>query len=180
MPALERLFSDPPPTDLYLDTDLVIAYLIDTEPHHIRCRDFLRRLGEQGRTALYVSSLCWVELANVVTKERFRNQLSPANQRRFQLARWREVSIRRTYIDSILRAFETALAQFTWHEVALESGVRTLVAEYVASYNLGAHDATHLASARYAGVSDLASLDEAFRRVDNLVLWNDGIHVRRT
>jgi hypothetical protein len=32
MPAHERLFSDPPPTDHYLDTDFVIAYLIDTGP----------------------------------------------------------------------------------------------------------------------------------------------------
>lgn len=57
VPATERSFSDPLPSELYLDTDVIIAYLIRSEPHHARCRTFLRRVAQEQITAVFTSSL---------------------------------------------------------------------------------------------------------------------------
>jgi predicted nucleic acid-binding protein len=46
----------------------------------------------------------------------------------------------------------------------------------VARSNVGSQDAAHLASAAEVEVRDFASPDEAYRRVDGLILWNDLIH----
>ncbi len=43
-------------------------------------------------------------------------------------------------------------------------------------WNLQATDALHLACAEEAGVMDFASFDRGFRRVDQLILWNDRIY----
>lgn len=176
MPADERSFTDEPPDRLSLDTDFIIAYLIATEPHHARCRAFMRRLKEEGRTALYVSSLCWIEFANVIMKERLRASLSEEARRRFRLRQWQDAAVREAYLQSMLEAFDTMLAQFAWSEITLAPAVRQRANRYIARYRLSAHDAVHAASAEYAGVTDLAALDEAYRRVDGIVLWNDLIH----
>lgn len=176
MPADERSFTDEPPDRLALDTDFIIAYLIDTEPHHARCRAFMQRLEVRGRTALYVSSLCWIELANVIMKERLRASLSEEARRRFRLRQWQDEGVRQAYLQSMIEAFETMLAQFAWNEVTLAPTVRQRATRYIARYRLSAHDAVHVASADYAGVTDFVALDEAYRRVDGITLWNDLIH----
>ena len=86
--------------------------------------------------------------------------------------------MRTSYLQWFLTAFEQLFGQFEWSEAVLTSGVRAQALQYVADYNLETHDAVHLASAFRHGVIDLASLDEAFRRVDGLNLWNDLIHVQ--
>lgn len=176
MPADERSFIDEPPGHLYLDTDFIVAYLIDSEPHHIRCRAFVRDLEAWGGTALYLSSLCWIEFANVVMKERLRVSLSEETRLRFHLQVWQDISVRENYLASMLEALDTMLAQFVWNEISLTPSIRLLASRYIARHRFGAHDAVHLASAEYAGVSDVATFDEAYRRVDGFVLWNDLIH----
>ncbi len=68
MPATKRRFSDPPPETLYVDSDVLISYLVRTQPHHARARAFLRGLAVRGVTTLYVSSLTWLELGPVFNR----------------------------------------------------------------------------------------------------------------
>ena len=84
--------------------------------------------------------------------------------------------VRRTYLQTLLTAFEDLLAPFDWEEVHLTPEVRIMAMQYVSQYNVGSQDAIHLASANWAGVTDFASLDQRLRRVDGLHLWNDLIH----
>lgn len=175
MSAAERAFSDPLPERLYLDTDFLIAALIDAEPHHIRARALLDRAARSG-VILHLSSLSWIEFVNVVSKERFRVRLPDDIRRRFPVRRWQHAAVRRTYIDFMLGVLEEALAQFVWDEVALTPAIRREAVEQMANYNLRPQDAVHLASAFAAGCIDLASFDEAFRQVNGLVLCNDLIH----
>lgn len=93
MPADERSFSEPLPESLYLDTDIVIAYLVDTEPHHESCRRFIRRIAEGGRTTLISSSLTWLEYANVILKAGFRERLATDVLQHFRLNRWNERAV---------------------------------------------------------------------------------------
>lgn len=175
MPATERPFSEPPPPQLYLDTDVTISYLVASQPHHRRCLELFTRLFEHGATALVVSSFSWLEFTHVVCQQRFRQALSDEMQRSYQLNRWQESSVRESYLRDLLSDFEAVLDQFGWVEVPVTPDVRLAAVRLVAQYNLGAQDALHLASATAAGVRDLASFDESFRRVDGLSLWNDRI-----
>lgn len=80
------------------------------------------------------------------------------------------------YFLGLLDRLLTPFSPFEWEEVPLTPGVRARAMQYIPAYSLGAHDAVLVASAMEAGVLDLASLDEGFRRVDGLYLWNDMIH----
>jgi predicted nucleic acid-binding protein len=176
MPAHERSFSDPLPDRLYLDTDILIAYLFEFEPHHNRCRRFLRRVAESGRTRLFTSSLTWMEFTNAIMKTQFRARLSEEWWRQFRLSRWQDAEVRQHYLGFHLEACESLLSQFSWLEVSFTPEIRAAATRVVSMYNLRAYDAVHVGSASYVGVSDLASLDEAYRSVDGVVLWNDLIH----
>lgn len=101
MPAIEHTFSDPVPEHLYVDTDIFVNYLVGTQPHHARCRAFLERLKQEARTTLYVSSLSWFEIAHVVTRPSFRDELADDLQRRYRLGRWQRPEIRREYIEGL-------------------------------------------------------------------------------
>lgn len=176
MPADERSFVEPLPPQLYVDTDIWIAQLLEPEPHHARCSAFLQRIAHGGSTTLYVSSLTWIEFENVILKPQFRARLPREWHQRFGLARWQDATIRRAYIEFMLGIFDDALASFTWNEIPLTPDIRRRAARDIADHNVRPHDAVHLASATAVGVADFASLDEAFRRVDRLLLWNDHIH----
>lgn len=76
----------------------------------------------------------------------------------------------------MVRTIDDALANFFWEEISLTPEIRKQSIEYMADHGLRPQDAVHLASTRAAGCENLASFDEAFRRVDGLVLWNDLIH----
>lgn len=175
MPATEHAFSESPPDQLYLDTDFIIACLERTDPHHQRCAPFMEQVVAHG-TTLYVSSLSWLEFIHTVTRERFRELVSDDLRRQFRLERWEDASIRRAYTNHLLDSFQVLLAQCDWAEIALTSEIRAEAIELIATYNLNAHDAVHIATARDAGVVNLASPDRGYRRVDGLHLWNDRMY----
>lgn len=176
MPATEHAFSEPAPAGLYLDTDILISCLVESQPDHERCRAFLDRLAQEGATAVYVSSLTWLELAHVVCKQGFRDQIPDAMQQQYQLDRWQERAIRERYLGSLLEGFDQLLSAFNWGEVPIVSALRREALGYMMAYRRDPHDAAHVAAARSIGVADLASLDRAYRRVDDLELWNDRIY----
>jgi predicted nucleic acid-binding protein len=176
VPALDRAFQEPVPDQLYVDTDIFINYLFSSQPHHERCRPFLDRLRASVRTTLFVSPLSWLELAHVITRPSFRDDLADDLQRQYRVGRWHQPQIRQAYLDGLLADFDALLDQFTWVEVPLSPVVRRLAIRFMAEYGLGSQDAIHLASAAQAGVTDIASFDAVYRRVDALNLWNDRIH----
>ena len=176
MPTIEHAFLDPVPDRLYVDTDIFVNYLIDTQPHHPRCRVFVERLQREGQTSLYVSSLSWLELAHVISRPVFRGELAEDLQRRFRIGRWERPAIRRAYLNEPLGEFEAILAHFTWTEVPVTPIVRRVAVRLMADFSLGSQDAVHLASAAQEGVTDFASFDAVYRKVDDLHLWNDLIH----
>jgi predicted nucleic acid-binding protein len=114
VPAFEHAFLDPVPAHLYVDTDILVNYLIDTQPHHARCRAFVERLRQEQRTTLYVSSLSWLEFAHVISRPGFRDELADDLQRRFRIGRWERSEIRRGYFEGLLGELEAVLDHFAW------------------------------------------------------------------
>ena len=68
--------------------------------------------------------------------------------------------MRQTYLQAVVNDLEELLAQFEWDEIFLTTETRVLATQFIAEFNLGSHDAIHLATATLAGVLDFASLDE--------------------
>ena len=165
----------PPPSSLYVDSDMPLNYLIRTQPHHARAQSFLRALAVHG-TTLYISSLTWLELAHVVTREDFRRRLPLDLQQRFHLDRWQDQPVREAYVRALLGWIERLLDQFAWNEVFITDQIRVAAIQAMTRFRLSSQDACHLACAQQEGVQDFASFDEAYRRVDGLILWNDLIH----
>lgn len=176
MPATERSFADPLPPSIYLDTDVLVAYIVDREPHHARSRAFMQRLLVERQTRTFISSLSWMEFVHAVMQRTFRERLSSDRQREFRLTRWHAEPVRRTYVSWFLQQFGDTVAGLQAVELPLTADIRAIAVEYAVRYNLGSQDAVHLASATYGGVVDVASFDARFRRVEGLALWNDGIH----
>lgn len=176
MPAIERSFAEAPPADLYLDSDLLIAYLVVSDPHHQRAELFLERLAQSRTTTVYLSTLSWIELVHVIVRERIRQSLPKEIQRRLRLDRWHEPLVRQAYVQAFASGLSALLAQFSWVEIDLNPQIRAAAIQLVAQYSLGGQDAVHVASATWAGVLEFASFDRSFRRIDGLSLWNDQIH----
>ena len=179
MPLREHAFSEPVPIRLYVDTDIWINLLVSTQPHHARCRAFIERLASEGLTVLYLSSLLWLELAHVCSRDAFRRGLSSEVRHQFRLQDWQRADVRRAFLGDVLGRLDDALGLFQVVEVPVTPGVRRLAVFYMATYGMGSQDAIHVAGAAQDGVSDFASLDEVYRRVDDLDLWNDLIHGTR-
>ena len=178
MPATEHAFNEPPPARLYIDTNVVLDYLVGSNPNHTRITSFVDRLLAHGLTALYISPLLLLEFAHTIRREDFRDKLPPDWHQQHRLHRWDDPQTRQRYLQTWYGLLEGLLAQFEWSEIAVTPAVRTRALGYVSTYNLKPQDAAHLACAHEAGVVDLASFDEGFRRVDGLHLWNDRMHTK--
>jgi predicted nucleic acid-binding protein len=123
MPATEHTFADELPAQLYLDTDILVAALVRTDAHHVRSQTLLERLVRIGTTRIFISSPSCLELADVVSRERFRDTVTEDIKQRFSLHRWQLRSIRQSYIGFFLEALEDILSFFAWDEVSLSPEV---------------------------------------------------------
>ncbi len=176
MPAIEHGFTETPPLQLYLDTNILIGHLIASHDQHQRCQEFVERLIRDG-TTIYLSPLSWMEYVHVVCRNDFRAALPADVRRRYRLGRWHEPRVREVYLGWVLGLLEALLADFAdWVEIPLTADIRAQAVQYIREYNLHGQDAMHLAAARAAGVRDLASFDGRLRRVTGLHLWNDLVY----
>lgn len=178
MGATEHSFSEVPPQRLYLDTNIILEYLVETEPHHSRSTAFLDKVSSLGLTAIYLSSISWIEFVHVVLSEDFRNGLPSDTRQLYQLSDWGSGLVRRNYLVAFVERMKELLAHFDVYEIELTSAIQELAVTYSADHKLDSQDAVHLASMTMAHVLDLASFDSDFRDIDGLHLWNDNIHMR--
>lgn len=179
MPAIERPFDGSvlPPSRLYVDTDVLVAATVRTHPHYSRSSALFSLLIRYGLTTLYLCPVSWMEFAHVFGKETFRRALPPEFDHLDPIAGWEDVTVREAYFQFVMRTFNALLSPFEWNQVLLSDDVQTRAIGQMATHNLGAQDAVHLACAEIAGVRDLGSFDHRFRRVNGLYLWNDRIFI---
>lgn len=176
MAANERAFANVPPGRLYLDTNVILDYLISTREHHERVKGFLRKVVDSELTAIFLSSLSWVEFTHVVRTRDFREKLSDDWLARFPLERWEELNVRQEYLRAMCDLLGGFLAPFDAFEISITQQVRQSAVSCMTEYGLDSQDAVHVAAAGVAGVRDLMSFDKGFRRVEGLYLWNDRIY----
>jgi predicted nucleic acid-binding protein len=172
VPATRRSLTDYPPASLYLDTSFLLNALIPDYPFHAAASAFLVNVADAERTRLYVSTLVWIEFAHVVMQPRFHQGLPPDVQAAYSLAHWDLASVRDAYLTAMLERLQDLLEAFGWYEIEVTADIRVHALQLMAQYDLDGHDATHVASAQAAKLTDVVSFDSDFRRVDGLILWS--------
>jgi predicted nucleic acid-binding protein len=171
MPAIRRTLTDFPPRRLYLDTNFVLNCLVSTYPYHTAAAAFLVNTVASGITTLYVSTLSWIEFTHVICLPDFRSHLLPDFQQHFRLHDWTELVVRDAYVNYWLEELQSLLNYFDWHEIDVTDDVRVHALQLLVTFRLKGLDATHIACAQALGITDIASFDSDFRRVDGLYLW---------
>lgn len=147
-----------PPEALLLDTSVVVEALLPSEPGHVACVAFLRRLAASGCLVVF-NRLLQVELHetlfNVALKER--------HGKRWASARYDGRVRRRAgrLLEAGAGAWSELLDSLSWSSIDLSEVVDD-VPERMRGYGFRSYDAVHAASLGAAGLSDMATLDHGF------------------
>jgi predicted nucleic acid-binding protein len=180
VPATERPLNFPwLPAHLFLDTCILIAYLVRTDKFHDQAREFLQRLTDEGATVVYITSQTWMEFAYVVGRPSFRRRLPDEVRDRFDLGRWDDdAGVRRAYHDHYLLPLEDLLGQFAgWAEIPVTADAWARSRHFLIEYDVSGQDAVHLAAIEsLTDIRDVASFDKKLRRLDGWYVWIDPVN----
>lgn len=142
-----------------LDTSFVIHALVASEPLHQAARSYIGRLIQQG-TTVYFNRLLELELAEVVFRLALIEQFGKAN-----VVNYRKDGRARRRAGRLLTNANTAwqytlsLFPYVCVEVNEVSGD---VPAIMRRYGLGSYDAVHAATAIYAQVPAILTVDTGF------------------
>lgn len=166
------------PSEVVLDTSLVVEALFPQQPHRDECITSLERVAEAG-SVLWFNELLEVELYEstfrLVLEERWGKKR--AGTMRYD-GRGRGRASR--LLAQVSRAWEELLGANNWAVVELGE-VTEFLPRLMTDYGVSAKDAVHAATALYADVLDLATLDTGLANVPGLRIHTNAarVHVCR-
>jgi predicted nucleic acid-binding protein len=159
-------------TDVFLDTSVVATALVPGIPHHRACADFCEAL-RQERTRVVYSQILRLEFVQVWSRLPAGLYLPAEVVRTHRLRAWdRNPSIRVAWMAHGVDQLERFVDRFAESlEIPFNLAIWRASVEVMARHRLRSNDAAHVATARIAGLTDLASVDDDFRRATDLRLW---------
>jgi predicted nucleic acid-binding protein len=163
----------PVPSDIYLDTGLIVAALSPGTPDAQAARQFLAHLIA-ARSHVYVSQIMRIEFAQAVRKLAVKtDRLPPSVRARHSLDQWISNSLVReqwmTHNASLLRSLLTRFNELIEIPITLSICENSL--HVMAQENLDSQDAIHVATARFLGLTHLATTDGDLRRLKDFRVW---------
>jgi predicted nucleic acid-binding protein len=147
------------PRELVLDTSFVIHALVASEPLHQAARGYIARLIESG-TTVYFNRLLELELAEVVFRLALVERFGRANVAKYQQdgrARRRAGRL----LANANNAWQYTLSLLPYVRVEVDE-VSDDVPGIMRRYGLRSYDAVHVATALYAQVPAMLTLDTGF------------------
>ena len=159
-------------TDIYLDTSVVVTAMVPGIPHHGACAAFCEAL-RQERTRVVYSQLLRLEFIQVWFRLPAGSYLSTEDVKIHRLRAWdRSPTVRAAWMTHGIEQLERFLDRFgEILELPFNLAVWRASVNVMARHRLRSNDAAHVATARIAGLTDLATVDDDFRRATDLRLW---------
>lgn len=154
------------PHEIILDTSFVVEALLLSQKHCMGAMMFLRRIGEAG-SRVYFNRLLEVELAETAFQLGLRERHPKAWKRARHDGRARRHAGR--VLDRALALWGTVRSELDWTCIEVDEVVGD-VPRLMTRYGLASYDAIHAATALYASVSDLVTLDVGFASLPATVL----------
>ncbi|MGH2560065.1 MAG: type II toxin-antitoxin system VapC family toxin [Thermomicrobiales bacterium] len=155
------------PSDIYLDTSVVVAGMYPGTPDAAACRTLCQQLAA-ARSHVYFSQALRLDLARAMRRLATKaNKLAEDDQVRYRLDQWAtNPLVRQRWLANGVRRFHAFLDQFEEAvEIPLTTAQWRQSLELMATETLDATDAMHLAVARWYDIPDFATTDRDFRRV---------------
>ncbi len=154
------------PGTIALDTSFLVEALIESQPLHASCRDFLDRLIE-FRPAVVTSDLVPVEVAEASFAIALKERWGRAWRRHRSDGRARRRA--RRLLEDVNSRLRTLLTPLDHVSVSVASVVDAAV-DIMSGYGLASYDAVHAASAITAGADAIVTTDTDFARLPASVL----------
>jgi predicted nucleic acid-binding protein len=151
-----------PPNPVFLDTSFVVDALITTQPNHRPCQAFLLALAEAGST-VYFNRLLEMELAETAFRLALIDRFGKKHWLRARSDGRARIRAGRLMGD-VQQAWEATLDAFSFVRIELHE-VAEDVPALMQRYGLKSYDAVHAASALFAGIETMVSLDVDFARL---------------
>ena len=168
-----------PPSDIYLDTSIVVAASIEESVHAISCAAFCDDVVAAG-SRVYFSQVLRLELSQAILKLATRQRgLSLDIRSEYRLDEWGTNSeVRDRWLRSNIRRCDALIGRFAaWQEIPFDTGTWQTSLDVMIAYGLQSHDAVHVATARQLGLTHLATADDHFKKVSgefDIILVQDG------
>lgn len=158
-----------PPSDVYLDSSVIVAAIIGGDPHSAACTQYCANLAANN-TAIYFSELVRLEVAHVIRRIATTSAAPQHLNAHYRLSRFNSDSmVRQEWMQFGLTEFESLLQTFfVVYEVPYHRAVWQQAFSLMSLYNLRSYDAAHIATALITRVSDFASVDSDYTRVSGL------------
>jgi predicted nucleic acid-binding protein len=156
--------------DVYLDTSVLLAAVMDGVPHHKSALRFCQELTRE-RAGVYFSQLLRIECIHAIRAVGTNPKLvSEMTRRRYRLAHWGDdLGVRQRWMADGIARVEELLSEFDRvFEAPHDLNIWLLSVEIMCRYQIKSYDATHVATAIHLGIADFASVDGDFMRVDAL------------
>ena len=176
--AAERRFADRLPDSIYIDANFLITVLVSGAEYHDECLRFAERLVNET-VPLFYSELTLIEFYNGWAKLPHRDWFPQELREGLGLHDWSNQLVRLRWMDYGKQCLLGFLGQFDKFEIRLLKPIKAKMLETMADFNLRSNDALHICTMRHLGLVDLTSLDEDFRCVIGIHLWNDCKFVRK-
>ncbi len=164
------------PSDVYLDSSLVVAAIVRGSDHSRASADFCAQLAERG-SRVYFSQVLRLELAEAVRRlaadPKRAARLPPDLRREYQLGQWgTNLFVRQRWMDFGVQQLDALLDRFAEaFELPFRPKVWRSSLAVIVDHQLRSLDAIHVATAREYRIRHLATTDDDFSRVTDLRVW---------
>lgn len=158
-----------PRTDVFIDANIFLYEILDHWRYGRSCRTFLENVNEGKYSGLISVLICNEVFHRVVIGEVVEKyEINPKSAVGFLKNNWEIMKELNKAQDAIANIKQIDNLRI----VEINRDVFDLALNYSTSYGLLSNDAIHLAVLKKSGITNIATNDKDFKRIEWLKVWN--------